>query len=165
MIRLKADLLQAVHEPASAALRTETVLMAAADLPVYFALILDDVPGDGQYPMGDCPGCLRSASPRRHTPEQRGQKAFFLVRDRPRTLRQNPAQISVAFPHAARKSLAGAFVVAGAQPGPTHQVSRIRKSAHVQPDLGNDHRSGGEINAWNGAQSADQIPIWQQAFG
>ena len=139
--------------------------MAATDFPVYFACIRNDVPGDGQHSMGDCHGSLRSASTRRHTPEQRSQKAFFFVRDRPRTLRQNPTQISVAFPHAARKPLAGAFVVAGAQPSPTHQVSRIRKSAHVQPDLGNDHRGGGEIDPGNGAQAADQIPIWQQSFG
>jgi len=42
-----------MHESASAALGTETVLMAAADFPVYFAFIFDDVPGDGQHPMGN----------------------------------------------------------------------------------------------------------------
>ena len=44
-----------MHESASAALgtETETVLMAAADFPVYFAFIFDDVPGDGQHPMGN----------------------------------------------------------------------------------------------------------------
>src|ERR1017187_4543706 len=84
--------------------------MVAADLSGFSAFIVDDVPGNVPPPMGDFDGRLRSAPPRRHSRQQRDQKAFFLVRVRPRTLRQNPAQISVAFPHAARKPLTGAFV-------------------------------------------------------
>jgi hypothetical protein len=131
--------------------------MVAADFSIRSAFIINDVPSDGEYPIRDRHGRLLSASTRRHPPEERRQEAVFLVGDGPGALRQDASQITVAFPHGSGKSLASALVVARTYPGPTHQMSRVRKSAHVRPDLGDDHSSGGEIDSGNRAQSADQI--------
>jgi len=84
---LKADLRQASQEAAGAALRVQTIVMVAADFAIDHAFVVDDVPGDGEYPIRDCHGRLLSAAPRRHPPEERRQEAIFLVRDGPSALR------------------------------------------------------------------------------
>lgn len=139
----------------------QTVVVVAADFSIPRSFVVDDVPGYREYSIRDCHSRLLSASARRHPPEERRQEAIFLVRDGPSALRQDASQIAVPLPHATGKSLASALVVARTYPGPTHQMTRIRKSAHVQPDLGDDYRSGGEIDSWNGAQSTDQIRVRQ----
>src|SRR5580700_9493760 len=79
------------------------------------------------------------------------KQSFLCAMDQALCVRH--AQIAIAFPHATGKSLAGTLIVAWTHPGPTHQMSRVRKSAHVRPDLGDDQRGGGEIDSRNRAES------------
>src|SRR3954466_10464516 len=54
-------------------------------------------------------------------------------------------------------ALAGALVIAGAEPGPGDQVARGREAAHVDADLGDDDLRGQVTEAGDGAQQPDRL--------
>src|SRR6478672_5668177 len=60
-----------------------------------------------------------------------------------------------AFARLPAQPFASALLVAGAHAGPGREVPRIRKTAHVHSDLGQDHFGKAPLDPWDRRKSLD----------
>ena len=84
---------------------------------------------------------------------------------------QRHAEPAVAFPRRSGLVLAGALVVARAEPRPAREMALPRKPAHVHADLGNHHLAGPRVDPRNRVQSPqgvgerDEQPLDLRTYG
>src|SRR5216683_839003 len=100
-------------------------------------------------------GLFRSA-PGSESYELGAEIVVLVAGGRPRALHQHGFEPRGAMAQAARHDLASTLVEFRTQPGPGPQVSNLRKPAHIDADLCNDHVRGRRADSRNSYQVLDR---------
>jgi hypothetical protein len=120
--------------------------------------VFEHVVGGGQDGSGDGDNGLLWTTPAAEAQVLSREVTFLFARGRPGALDKGGLEPGRAFFYAVGAAFSGAFVVFGAESGPSDQLGFGGEAAPVDADLRYDHFSREAAEARNGAEHFDGYP-------
>lgn len=136
--------------------RMEPVEVVAATIAVRL-LVSEDVVDDDEQLVSRGHDRVANSVPSGVAVENGGQVVAPGVGHGPGRLGQPAPEPAIPLPCPLALSFAGAFVVAGTQPGPAHQMIGVGKLGHVRPEFTEQRPGGDSVDTGNGAEPLDVL--------